>query len=306
MPQRTNPRPARVPGGRGPGPVRSPDWDAYPRPSVAVDVAVLTVAPRGPGGTTTDEYFLSVLLYRRDAPDGQGYGQWSLPGSFIAERERLADAVVRTLAQKCSIEGLEPRQLAVLDDPDRDDRGWVLSIAYTDVVPFERIAGQLADNDHLGLARIATAEPHINALVASPRKGSVVEPTGERQAFHDAGDIVVGAGRPSLLFDHDLIVELAVQDLRERYRQSPDPAGLLQEPFTLLELRTVHEAVLGHPLQKDTFRRQMVPGLVDTGELTDGTIGRPAALYRRRPAPWSEGVRAFRSAAARLAATQDP
>jgi hypothetical protein len=35
-------------------------------------------------------------------------------------------------------------------------------------------------------------------------------------------------------------------------------------------------------LQKDTFRRRVRDDLDDTGQLSSGTIGKPARLYRRR------------------------
>ncbi|MCJ1715403.1 NUDIX domain-containing protein [Curtobacterium sp. VKM Ac-2922] len=93
----------------------------YPRPSVAVDTAVLTAPVGGP---------LSVLQVR-DAVDGD----WRLPGTFVHQGERLADAVLRSLRDKAGVTGLAPRQLHVFDDPERDDRGWVLSVAHLDVVP---------------------------------------------------------------------------------------------------------------------------------------------------------------------------
>jgi len=93
----------------------------YPRPSVAVDTAVLTVPIGGP---------LSVVQVR-DQVDGD----WRLPGTFVHEGERLADAVLRSLRDKAGVTGLAPRQLHVFDDPARDDRGWVLSVAHLDVVP---------------------------------------------------------------------------------------------------------------------------------------------------------------------------
>lgn len=95
-----------------------------------------------------------------------------------------------------------------------------------------------------------------------------------------------------LLFDHDQIVSTAVKALRVRfdfrYRYvdiSPDPDGFLPAPFTLYELRNVHEAVVGAELHKDNFNRRMKPflePLVRKGEpvLSDGLRGRPAALYR--------------------------
>jgi ADP-ribose pyrophosphatase YjhB (NUDIX family) len=60
------------------------------------------------------------------------------PQCLRAERhegERRASAVLRSLRDKASLTGLAPRQLHVFDDPSRDDRGWVLSLAHLDVVP---------------------------------------------------------------------------------------------------------------------------------------------------------------------------
>ena len=85
---------------------RRADLDAFPRPSVAVDVAVMTVTEAGE---------LGVLLHRRS---GDRAGTWALPGRFLRERERLASAVERTLSEKCGLSrkalaGRVPRQLHV-------------------------------------------------------------------------------------------------------------------------------------------------------------------------------------------------
>lgn len=97
----------------------------YPRPSVAVDTAVLTVVD----GT------LAVLLTRPADAAVTGRDEWRLPGAFLHEGETLRDAALRSLQEKAGIEGLHPRQLRVFDAPDRDDRGWVLSVAHVDAVP---------------------------------------------------------------------------------------------------------------------------------------------------------------------------
>src|SRR5688500_10882260 len=91
----------------------------YPRPSVAVDTAVLSI------GLSCG---LDVLLVRRDS--AQRREAWALPGTFLHKGERLADAVLRSLAEKAGLRGTTPRQLHVFDDPGRDDRGWVLSVAH--------------------------------------------------------------------------------------------------------------------------------------------------------------------------------
>lgn len=86
---------------------------------------------------------------------------------------------------------------------------------------------------------------------------------------------------PPLKYDHAEIVGHAVDALRTAYRRGPDPSGLLPQPFTLRQLRHIHEAVLGIPLLPDTFRRSMLAGLIATGDVFIEGRGRPAELYRR-------------------------
>ena len=77
------------------------------------------------------------------------------------------------------------------------------------------------------------------------------------------------------------IVAKAVEWLRAAYREAPDPGELLDEPFTLKDLRELHEAVAGSTLMRDTFRRFMEPKLQGTGQISDGTRGRPSRLWLR-------------------------
>jgi 8-oxo-dGTP diphosphatase len=214
--------------------------DDYPRPSVAVDTAVLTVA----GG------HLQVLLtLTNDAVRSQNADRWRLPGTFLHPQERLADAVRRSLHDKAGVSGLAPRQLEVFDEPSRDDRGWVLSVAHLAAVREDRI-------------------PLIERtkLVA-----------------------VDGEGFDNLEYDHDRIIASAVAQLRADYRTRPDPAELLpdadraepQGSFTIRQLRTLHEIVLAETFNADTFRRTMLPGLTATGQWRKGARGKPAELYLR-------------------------
>ncbi len=209
----------------------------YPRPSVAVDTAVLTVC----GGA------LQVLLIRRGA--GHKSGEWSLPGTFVHAGETLAQAVLRSLDSKAGVRGRSPRQLLVFDDPERDERGWVMSVAHLDVVPCAELEGAISGSE-VRLAPVAGATSDD--------------------------------GEPALPYDHAAILRVAVDAVRAEYRDRPDPRGLLGEGFTLKELRELHEAVLGETLQRDTFRRAMAAALLATGRMSDGGKGRPAALFRNR------------------------
>ncbi|MGK9274553.1 NUDIX hydrolase, partial [Williamsia muralis] len=100
----------------------------------------------------------------------------------------------------------------------------------------------------------------------------------------DALLVTIAGDSPSedLTFDHNIMVSQAVQDIRVRYSNSPDPDRLLGEEFTLLELRRLHEAIFGTTLVKDTFRRRFIGALEGTGERAAADTGRPAELFRVR------------------------
>jgi ADP-ribose pyrophosphatase YjhB (NUDIX family) len=64
--------------------------------------------------------------------------------------------VLRLLRDKCAIVRLAPRQLQVFDNPDRDPRGWVISVAHADTVPYDRISEQVDQRGDVHLAPVAT------------------------------------------------------------------------------------------------------------------------------------------------------
>ena len=202
----------------------------FPRPTLAVDTALLTI-------DLDRRQLLVVEMAREDT------GKWALPGTFLRERETLAHAVQRCLKDKLGVEGVRPRQLEVFDDPNRDHRDWVISVAHVAVVRPE----------------------HLETL------GSGSE--GTRLAPID---------RPGeLSWDHPQIVRLAKEYVRSRYEAEADPERLLGPRFTLSELKRVHEAVLGEDFGRFAFRRAMKELVVGTDVVT-GTGGRPAELFRRK------------------------
>lgn len=201
--------------------------DEYERPSVAVDTALFTLSP---------DNTLLVLEVRR--PTGRG---WALPGTFLHKGETLAKAVDRSLQEKANVSGLKPRQFHVFDNPRRDHRGWVLSVAHIAVAQAHQLESRSPTQTRLAPARDPGALP----------------------------------------FDHPTIVELALQELQARYADRPDPDGLLGDEFTLFELRAAHEAVAGRGFQRDVFRRAMSKFVTPTGQLKSEGRGRPAETYRR-------------------------
>ena len=217
----------------------------YPQPTVAVDVAVLTVP-----SPLSEQSQLHLLLHRRG--DGFAEGSWALPATVLHKRERLAKAAERALKFKAGVTGVVTHQLEVFDDPDRDARGWVMSVAHVALTPYEPLAAAIGQNADVTLVPV--------------EDGLALLPDRQRR----------------LPFDHERVVELATAWAARQYAATTDPCNLLAAPFTLTQLRQLHQAIEGRPWQKDVFRRRVYGSLQDVGARTVVTTGRPAALLQRK------------------------
>jgi len=222
------------------------DPDDFERPSVTVDVAILTVV----------EDRIGVLLHRR--PKGPFAGSWALPGGFVQMDESLREAAERVLRDKGGLTELHLEQLATFGDPERDPRTRVISVAYMALADLEEFRESIpADTD------VATG------LVNEVDDGWQVE-------------VDVDVDPVELAFDHDQIVATAVNRLRGKLDWTPVGFQLLPEIFTLRELQHVHEVVGGRAVNTQSFRRRMLASgeLEDTGELEQDVNHRPGSLYR--------------------------
>src|SRR5687767_13813263 len=86
------------------------DASRYPRPSVTVDVVLLTVR---------DGALWAVLVRRDEHP---AKDRWALPGGFVRIDESLDDAAARVLREKAGLEGVFTEQLYTFGSPERDPR----------------------------------------------------------------------------------------------------------------------------------------------------------------------------------------
>ena len=226
------------------------EYDAaqFPHPSVTVDVALLT-ADRGR---------LRAVLMKRDAHPG--LGKWALPGSFVRMDESLEQAAERVLAMKIGLAGIFLEQLYTFGQPDRDPRTRVITVAYYALVDAVRLAAALK-------ADVQLAELGVPW---EGEAGGAVAAVGED-----------GQSRP-LAFDHAEILGLVVQRLRGKLNYAPIGFELLPREFTLRDLQSIHETILGRPLNKDSFRRRLLDSglIVPTGKLEQDVGHRPAELYR--------------------------
>lgn len=226
------------------------DASEFDRPSLTVDLAVLTVI----------DDRLHGLLVRRENPPFKG--DWACPGGFVGIAESLSDAAKRVLRDKGGLDGVFIEQLFTFGDPDRDPRTRVVSVAYVALLDASLAAELIGPRKTRGFFRVDVPWPG--------QTGGPVDLVGEADA------------PLTLAFDHADILGMAVKRIRGKLDYTPIGFQLLPETFTLRQLQRVHEAVLDTTLNKDSFRRRMLASnqLEATGERERAVGHRPAELYR--------------------------
>jgi 8-oxo-dGTP diphosphatase len=201
-----------------------------------------------------DDEDLKVALVQRDVEPFAG--RWALPGGFVQRDEALEDAARRELEEETGISRVFLEQLYTFGDPGRDPRGHVVSVAHYALVKL---------SDH----RIRAATDARNA------------------AWFAVADV------PSLAFDHERILAVAVERLRGKVRYQPIGFELLPPKFTLTQLQRLYEKVLDTSLDKRNFRKKILGmGLLqELDEIQQDVAHRAARLYRFDRAKYRELTR---------------
>jgi 8-oxo-dGTP diphosphatase len=190
----------------------------------------------------SDEELKVLLIQRASDPFA---GSWALPGGFVEMDESLETAALRELQEETGVELVYVEQLYTFGDCGRDPRGRVVSVAYFALVRES--------------AHAARADDDAKQVKWFPIKKL-----------------------PSLAFDHDKILECALQRLQAKVRYQPIGFELLPKKFTLTQLQRLYEIILGRTLDKRNFRKKILSMNV-LEELNEDEVGvarRPARLYR--------------------------
>jgi 8-oxo-dGTP diphosphatase len=207
---------------------------------------------------------LEILLIRRGKPPFEG--MWAIPGGFVDMDETLDAAARRELREETGLCELWMEQLYTFGSVDRDPRGRCITVAYFGVVP--------SDADL------------------------------KLDAGDDANQLNWFASRdlPDMAFDHQRIIEVALQRLRNKLMYSPVGFRLMPETFTIPQFQRMFEIILDAPLDKRNFRRKIrgMEILEDTGQMIRSGAHRPAKLYRVRPEMMENEETAFALTETRL------
>ncbi|MDX2245998.1 MAG: NUDIX domain-containing protein [Bacteroidia bacterium] len=186
---------------------------------------------------------LEVLLIRRAIEPS--LGKWALPGGFILYQEDIDEASRRILREMTGMERLFMEQQQAFGAVGRYPNRRVITLAY-----------------------FALIQPGKYKLNAGPEASDI--------RWFDVRYL------PELPFDHEEIIQHAVNTLRQKVRHQPIGFELLPEKFTLLQLQELYEAILGQKLDKPNFRRKMqgMNLLVSLEEYQTGVAHRAARLYK--------------------------
>lgn len=186
---------------------------------------------------------LKCLLIQRGGEPFRG--QWALPGGFVDMNEDLEASALRELEEETGVKDLFVEQLYTFGTPGRDPRGRVISVAYYALVNL-------------------TAHPAVAASDADQAEWFRLDEL------------------PQLAFDHADIIDMATSRLRAKVRYQPIGFELLPEEFTLAQLQSLYETVLGVPeFNKRNFRTRILrTGILEEVGRQRNVAHRPAVLYR--------------------------
>jgi 8-oxo-dGTP diphosphatase len=198
---------------------------------------------------------LKVLLMKRGIMPGKN--KWSLIGNFMTKSESLELAATRVLKKFTGIEGLYMHQLRTFSDPGRDPAERTLSTAFTTLIDIHQYEKQIIKDYH-------------------------------------AEWFLVGK-KPQLIFDHDIMLKMAQQELRYQAASHPILFEMLPEKFTIPQLQNLYEGVYETRFDNRNFSRKVLSTdlLTKLNEKDKSGSKKGAFFYKLNKRKYKAGFRSF-------------
>jgi 8-oxo-dGTP diphosphatase len=185
------------------------------------------------------EQELKVLLIKHKLIDA-----WCLPGGYIKRTETLAQAANRIVMERTGIGNLFLQQFKAFGDPGRaktaefDQDKWLANAGVA-----------LTANNWLNDQTISIGFYAITDFEKSIPKPDIMSVDCE---WSDIRTI------PKLAFDHDEMVAEALHTMRVQLYHYPIGYNLLPEKFTLTEIHSLYETLLGKKLDVSNFPKKLI------------------------------------------------
>lgn len=190
-----------------------------------------------------EEGNISVLLIKRKYDPFKG--QWAIPGGFVINNESLEEAVERELFEETGIKINYLEQLYTFGNPKRDPRSRVVSVAYFGLI-----------------------KPSAFKIFAST--------DAEEVQWFKINEL------PTLSFDHEEILQLAITRLQGKITYEPIGFELLDNKFPFSDLEKLYTTLLGREIDRRNFRKKLLSlNILDQlNEKVSKGSGRPANLFK--------------------------
>ncbi len=169
--------------------------------------------------------------------------KWSLMGGFLQPRESLDEAAVRILKQLTGLENVYLEQMHTFSSPNRDPVERVVGVVYMALIDIEKYERQINDD------------------------------------FHARWFLMKEL--PQLIFDHEEMVQMALNRLRYKAALHPILFELLPEKFTLPQLQALYEGLFDTKIDKRNFTRKLLSSKILTkkGEKDKSSSKKGAYFY---------------------------
>lgn len=181
---------------------------------------------------------LKVLLGKRSH-----YNGWAFPGAYVKKRETLAVAAARILQERTSLTDIFLQQFHTFGDNE-----YRLNGTKTEHLPVE-FRNEFGEDNWLLQPTVSIG---YYALIDYSR--AEVKPVFPFDEFgwHSVTD------QPTLLFDHQEMMDKALTTLRNQIHLKPIGYNLLPEKFTLPEIHVLYETILNKTLDRRNFPKKLL------------------------------------------------
>jgi len=204
---------------------------------------------------------LKVLLLRLSTS-----GHYMIPGGFIKKEEDIEAAAIRTLKEMTGLDEIYLEQFYVAGNARRTN----------DPKALEAL-------NRFGLKKIENwiSRRKISICYYALLNNIDLNIIVNEAIFSDVHWAAVDK-LPPMLFDHEMIIQKAVNRLQDDIDRRVIPAYLLDETFTMPELQKLYEAVYQQKLTRSNFQRRMLNLniLERIGKKYDGGSHKAPYLYR--------------------------
>ncbi|CAA7386069.1 NUDIX hydrolase [Chryseobacterium fistulae] len=191
---------------------------------------------------------------------------WSLPGGFVFNDEDLREAAARVLYERTHLKDLFLKQFHTFGRIDRTENNIHRILL--------RNKGIEVPNDHWIFNRF------ITVAYCSLIDFSITHTFPD--SFNETCEWFEVSNLPEMAFDHDRIIETGLEYLRMNINTEVAASNLLPEKFTMKDLQSFYETILGQQFRRNNFQRKILSlHILDRLEkLYDGSANKAPYLYK--------------------------